>query len=137
MSSPSSRRKRPRKRAATTQPPFEELFDQLGGGFHDPRLRNASGSVRVDVREGKRTNRWFLTVDHGHVRVSRKSGRADAVVRADRETFQRALAGELNLMAAVLRGDVTLEGDTNVLVLVQRLVPRSGGGLAGGPRSEG
>jgi putative sterol carrier protein len=50
------------------------------------------------------------------------------VLRADKASFDRVIAGELNLMAAVLRGEVTVEGDPRLVVRLQRLFPRPQGG---------
>jgi hypothetical protein len=47
-------------------------------------------------------------------------------VRASKESFERAVTGRLNLMAAVLRGEVGVSGDPRMLVMLQRLFPRSG-----------
>jgi putative sterol carrier protein len=56
--------------------------------------------------------------------VSRRNAAADCIVRAGKTTFDRAAAGKLNLMAAVLRGEVEVRGDLRLLVLLQRLFPR-------------
>ena len=70
--------------------------------------RRRSGSARFDVADGKRTERWLLTIDRGDLRVSRRNAAADCVLRLDRRTFERAVNGELNLMAAALRGAFAL-----------------------------
>jgi len=104
-----------------------EFFDELAGRGHEPLLRKAKGSARFDVVDGKRTERWLLTIDKGDVRVSRRNAAADCVVRADKAFFDRAVAGERNFLAAGLRGDVTVRGDPKLLVLLQRLFPRPSG----------
>ena len=43
------------------------------------------------------------------------------VVRADKGVFDRVASGRLNAVAAVLRGDVVVEGDWRMLVRMQRL----------------
>ena len=101
-----------------------EFFAELGRRGHEPLLEHASGSARFDVADGKRTERWLLTIDKGDLGVSRKNAAADCVVRLDRPTFERAVNGKFNLMAAALRGEFTLEGYLRLLVLLQRLFPR-------------
>jgi putative sterol carrier protein len=101
-----------------------EFFDELGARGHDPRLNKAKGTARFDIADGSRSERWFLTIDKGDIGVSRKNGPADCVVRATEPFFDRAVAGERNFFAAVLRGEVTIEGDPKLLVLLQRLFPR-------------
>ena len=108
----------------TTSDPIAEFFAELGRRGHEPLLEKAKGSARFDVVDGKRTERWLLTIDRGDLRVSRKNAAADCVLRVDRPTFERAVSGKLNLMAAVLRGEVAVGGDPRLLVLLQRLFPR-------------
>jgi putative sterol carrier protein len=112
---------------SVTSDPTAEFFDELAGRGHEPLLRKASGSARFDVVDGKRTERWLLTVDKGDIHVSRKNAAADCVLRADRASFGRLVAGEQNFMAAGLRGEVAVQGDPKLLVLLQRLFPRPGG----------
>jgi hypothetical protein len=101
-----------------------EFFAELGRRGHEPLLERARGSARFDVADGKRTERWLLTIDRGDLRVSRRNAAADCVVRVDRPSFERAVNGELNLMAAALRGAFEMGGDPRFLVLLQRLFPR-------------
>ena len=105
----------------------ETFFEELASRGHEPLLQKVTGSARFDVGDGKRTERWSVTIDKGEIRVSRKNAAADAVVRADKASFERAVVGDLNLMAAVLRGEVVVEGDPRLLVVIQRLFPRPSG----------
>jgi hypothetical protein len=107
-----------------TSDAIEEFFAELGRRGHEPLLENASGSARFDVADGKRTERWLLTIDKGDLGVSRKNAAADCVVRVDRPALERAVNGKHNLMAAALRGEFTLDGDPRLLVHLQRLFPR-------------
>ena len=105
----------------------EAFFEELASRGDEPLVRKVTGSARFDVGDGKRTERWSVTIDEGDIRVSRKNAAADAVVRADKASFERAVVGDLNLMAAVLRGEVVVEGDPRLLVVIQRLFPRPSG----------
>ena len=100
-----------------------EFFDELGRRGYEPLLRKAKGSVRFDLVDGKRIDRRRVTIDRGNITVSRKNVAADCVMRADKALFERVAMGELNAIAAVLRGDVAVEGDWRLLVLIQRLFP--------------
>jgi len=106
------------------------FFDELGSRGHEPLLRKVTGSARFDVVAGQRTERWLVTIDKGDIRVSRGNAAAGSVLRADKASFDRVVAGELNLMAAVLRGEVAVEGDPRLVVRLQRLFPRPQGGRA-------
>jgi putative sterol carrier protein len=99
----------------------EEFFDELVRRGHEPRLEKVSGTVRFDLENGNGVERWLVTVDKGDIAVSRKNGKADAVLRTDKALFDRILTGEVNAMAATLRGLLTIEGDRELLVLIQRL----------------
>src|SRR5512132_3094249 len=104
-----------------------ELFVGLGEASHVPLLKQASGTMLFELLGGQRMERWRVIVDRGQVSVARGNGPADCVLRADRKLFARMAAGRVNAFAAVLRGEVTVEGDPRLLVLFQRLLP--------GPRS--
>jgi putative sterol carrier protein len=106
-----------------TSDSIEEFFAELGRRGHEPLLEKARGSARFDVADGTRTERWLVTIDKGDLRVSRRNAAADCILRMDRPSFERAVAGELNMMAAVLRGEVTIGGDPRLLVLLRRLFP--------------
>jgi putative sterol carrier protein len=103
---------------------IEEFFDQLGTRGHERLLAKASGTARFDVADGKRTERWFLTLDKGHISVSRRNAAADMVVHAERPLLERVVQGKANALAALLRGELTVQGSTELLVLFQRLLPR-------------
>ena len=115
------------ERRAVTPDSVEAFFEELASRGHEPLVRKVTGSARFDVGDGKRTERWSVTIDKGDIRVSRKNAAADCVVRADKASFERAVLGDLNLMAAVLRGEVVVEGDPRLLVVIQRLFPRPSG----------
>jgi putative sterol carrier protein len=98
-------------------------FDALAQKGHEPLLERARGTLRVELVNGRRVDRWFVSVDRGDVSVSRKNAAADATLRADRAVFDGIASGKVNAMAAVLRGAVEIDGDQELLVLVQRLFP--------------
>ena len=62
-------------------------------------------------------------MDNGDVAVSRKNAKADCTVRAKKELFDRIAEGEVNAAAAVLRGALTIDGNVELLVRLQRLFP--------------
>jgi putative sterol carrier protein len=99
------------------------FFQELGRRGHEPLLGNAKGSIRFDLGKGTRTDRWLVTLDLGEVSVSRKIAAADCVVRTDKTLFDGMVSGEVNGMAAYLRGEMAFEGDPAFLVLFQRVFP--------------
>ena len=101
-----------------------DFFEQLGARGHEPLLENATGTVRFELTDGKRrAARWLVSIERGDVAVSHKNVKADCVVRGDAATLAGIAAGKVNPFAATLRGAIGVEGDTEVLVLFQRLLP--------------
>ena len=100
-----------------------EFFHELDRRGHESLLEKATGSVRFDLADGRRIDRWLVSLDRGDVTASRKNAAADCVVRMDRSVFDAIARGEVNGMAAYLRGDLTLEGDPELMVLIQRILP--------------
>jgi hypothetical protein len=109
-----------------------EFFEDLAQRGHEPLLRKISGTIRFDLVDGDRTECRYLTIDRGDVAVSRKRSSADGILRIDRPLFNRIAVGEVNPIAAVIRGELAIDGDWRLLALVQRLFPGSPG--ARGPR---
>jgi hypothetical protein len=101
----------------------DRFFDELDERGREPLLKNACGTLRFDLRDGGRTEHWYVAVDHGDVRVSRRSARADTVVRLDKTTFEGVARGRVNALAATLRGELVPEGDLGLLFLFQRVFP--------------
>jgi putative sterol carrier protein len=103
--------------------PTARFFETLGEHSYEPLLRKATGSTRFDLVAGRKTDRWLVTVDKGDIAVTRQGGHADCVLRAQKAMFDKVAAGKLNAVAAVLRGDIQVEGDWRLLVRMQRLFP--------------
>jgi putative sterol carrier protein len=100
-----------------------EFFDALVERGHEPLLEKATGTLRFDLKDGKKTDRWLIAVDKGDLAVSRQNLRADCVVSADKALFDDIASGKTNVMAALLRGAISIEGATQLVVLFQRLFP--------------
>jgi putative sterol carrier protein len=99
------------------------FFDELARRGREPLLGDAVGSVRVELVSDSRVDLWRVELDKGDVSVSRGGGAADCVVRADKRLFDGIAAGEVNAMAALLRGALAFEGDPELLLRLQRVFP--------------
>lgn len=101
----------------------EEFFDALAKRGHEPLLQSASGTLRFDLVEGRGVEHWSVAIKKGDVSVSHKEAKADAVVRLDRDLFDRIVTGRANAMAASLRGVLVPQGDLGLVMSFQRLFP--------------
>jgi putative sterol carrier protein len=99
------------------------FFRELDSRGQEPLLEKATGTVRFDLIDGARTDRWLVTLEKGDASVSRQNVRADCVVHTKRAVFDAMVRGEVNAMAANLRGELVLEGNAELLVLIQRVLP--------------
>jgi putative sterol carrier protein len=108
-----------------------QFFEDLEHRDHEPLLEKVSGIIQVDVENGKDTEHWLVSIDKGDIEVSHRDSQADCAVRASREVFDGLARGELNAMAAMLRGTISIEGDYELLVLFQRLFPSPQTAMAG------
>ena len=103
--------------------PTVEFFDALVARGHEPLLEKATGTLRFDIKDGRKTDHWLVAVVKGDLAVSRRNLHADCVVSADKALFDGVASGKTNAMAALLRGAMNVEGDVQLLVLFQRLLP--------------
>jgi putative sterol carrier protein len=100
-----------------------EFFHELETRGHEPLLEKAKGTLRFDLANGKQKARWLVAIDKGEIAVSHRNASADCVIRADRKLFDRITTGRENLVAAVLRGAMHVEGDRELIAFFQRLFP--------------
>ena len=112
-----------------------EFFNELGRREHEPLLEKATGTLRFDLEHAEGTDHWLVAVKKGDVAVSRENAAADCTIRADKALFDDVASGEVNGMAAVLRGAIVFEGDPELMVLFQRLFPEPPTRRAKQPRS--
>jgi hypothetical protein len=98
----------------------ERLFAWLDGRGHEPLLEHLDGTVRFEISDGERTDEWSVRSQRGDIRVFRERVDADCVVRSTRVLFED-LADRSEVITAMLRGELVLDGNPEKLVLVQRI----------------
>jgi putative sterol carrier protein len=103
--------------------PTATFFDALAKRGHEPLLQNASGTLRLELRNGRRAEYWYVAISKGDVTVSRANAEADAVIRSDKALFDGMVTGRVNAMAATLRGVLQTEGNLGLVMSFQRLFP--------------
>jgi hypothetical protein len=110
-----------------------QLFDRTGRLGRVDMLADVTGSLRFDIAEDDQVvDQWTMLVDDGRITVEHRGGDTDCVVSLDRSLMARMATGQSNAMAALLRGDMMVTGDVQLLVLMERLLPGPAG--AHGPR---
>jgi putative sterol carrier protein len=105
-----------------TEDAVTAFFEDLGSQGYEPLLRKVSGTVRFDLVSGKTTERWLIAISKGNLAVSRKNVAADTTMRLSRVLFEAVARGETNVLSAMLRGEVVLEGDYRLMIMVRRLL---------------
>ena len=101
-----------------------DFFEGLRERGHEPMLETTTGTLRLDLlKGGKQSERWLVSIDKGDVEVSHRNANADCVIKAPESLFDGMAGGEVNPLAAVLRGEMAVAGDTRLLVGFQGLFP--------------
>jgi predicted lipid carrier protein YhbT len=113
--------------------PTVALFDWLGSRGHDPALEQIVGTIRFDLATDAEILHWMVRVEKGDVSVSRSDEDADCVVFTTKARLDEVAAGRANAMAMLLRAEVIVHGNIELLVALERLLPGPPG--ARGPRS--
>jgi hypothetical protein len=113
--------------------PTSDFFGELAARGQIPMLARLSGTLRIDLTNGGRTEHWYLTIAKGAMEFSRRDAPADAILVADKALFDEMVKGRMNAMAAVLRNVVQVDGDMGLLYSVQRLFPGPEREVAVGP----
>ncbi|MFG2046786.1 SCP2 sterol-binding domain-containing protein [Micromonospora sp. NPDC048935] len=98
-----------------------QYLQQLDAGRRPDLPETTAGTLRLDVRGDGCTEHWYLTVRDQHVHVTRSADDADLVIRADHLVFDRMVRGELHPGAALLRNELTLQGNMHLLMVLRRI----------------
>jgi putative sterol carrier protein len=98
------------------------FFEDLKHRGHEPLLARKRGSVRIEITNGRAAERWLVEFDDGEIGVSKRNSKADTTLRIERKLFGKIATGEANAMTALLRGEISAEGDVDVLAVFQRLL---------------
>ena len=103
--------------------PTATFFEQLAKRGHEPMLTRTPGTLRFELRNGGRTQTWYVTIDKGDVAVSNEKAEADCVIRCDKALFDDLATGRANAMTAILRGVLETEGNLGLVMSFERLFP--------------
>ena len=100
-----------------------EFLDRWDPGRRPDLPETTSGTLRLDAADGGHTTHWRLTVRDQRVEVTRSAEDAELIVRADREVFDQLASGRTHLAAALLRNDLSVQGNMRLLMLLRRIFP--------------
>ena len=90
-----------------------------------PLLAHTKGTLLFEIRDHDGTAWWLVGVDKGRVAIEAVAGavEADATIHAERSLLEAIVQGRANAMAAMLRGEMQVEGDAQLLMAFQRIFP--------------
>jgi|SRR5687767_8686720 putative sterol carrier protein len=97
------------------------FFEVLSQRRHEPLLARVTGTARFDVTDNGDIDHWLIRISKGDIEVTQAAEPADCVVRTNRDQLNELVTGRTNAMAELLRGALMLEGDPELLALLQRL----------------
>jgi hypothetical protein len=109
--------------AAAAADPVTQFFAALDEPGRLAVLEGDSTVIRFDVLNGRKAERWHVSIVKGEVTVTHNDHPADATVRIDRRHFEAIVTGHLNAQAAFLRGLFACEGSVGALMTFQRCLP--------------
>ncbi len=108
---------------AAAADPVTRFFAALDEPGHLATFEGDSAGVRLDVLDGKKAERWHVSITRGDVAVTHNGGPADATVRIDRRHLEAMVTGRLNAQAAFLRGLFACDGSVGAFMMFQRCLP--------------
>ena len=108
---------------AAAADPVTRFFAALNEPGHLATLEGDSATLRLDILDGEKVERWRVSMARGDVAVTHAAGPADATARIERRYFEAVIAGRLNAEAAFLRGLFAVDGSAGALMLFQRCLP--------------
>jgi putative sterol carrier protein len=97
------------------------FFEGIGGTNPDIP-KTISGSIRFDLDNDRKPEHWRVTFDKGSISSSSSDAPADCAVRTDKKTFEQVIRGQMNAMAALLRGAMHAEGDLLLLAVFRNVL---------------
>ncbi|GAA3779006.1 hypothetical protein GCM10022225_78900 [Plantactinospora mayteni] len=107
--------------------PVVEFFDGLERAESTVLPVRVNGTARFDLNQDGETDHWYVAIQEGAVSVSHEMRDADVVLNAERGFFERLVTGRANLFASLLRRDFTVEGNLQLLMPIERILPQPPG----------
>ena len=106
-----------------------EFFEQLAERGHEPLLEKVTGTLRFDLKDNGRLRAGWSRSRRATSPSRARTPRRTASSAPTRHSSTRSSAAKTNPFAAMLRGAVGIEGDSELIVLFQRVF-RSGAAMS-------
>jgi putative sterol carrier protein len=100
-----------------------DFFNSLSRRHFEPMLKGVNATVRFDISDAGWVSHWLVAISDGELGVSPGEGSADCAIGAERRLFDGMATGAVNVVAALMRGELSVEGDPELMVLAWRLFP--------------
>ena len=101
--------------------PVEDFFQELARRRYEPLLQHTAGSIRFDLLDGNQVDHWWVGIDRGRLTVCHEDRAREEHRPQDRSTFLDIILGRRNPMTTFLQGDAGYSGESEPLVVFQRL----------------
>ena len=84
------------------------LLESLNPLVLPPSIKGASVRYRFELENGEQ---WDILLSGGLLRLADREAERDCVIQCAPETFVAILGGKINLLTALVRGDLRMRGD--------------------------
>ncbi len=99
----------------------KQALEALSESADAEKLRGMDATILFDI-SGKEEEQWTVTINDGQVSVEEGSvGTPTITVEATAEDLKALVKGDLNPMAAFMRGRLKVKGDMSMAMQLQKL----------------
>lgn len=100
---------------------LEQTLQQLSGSAQAEKLKGMDATILFDIK-GEDGGLWTVDIDDGAVSFEEgQVGSPDVTVGATAQDLLALVNGDLNPMAAFMRGRLKVKGDMSVAMQIQKL----------------
>lgn len=100
---------------------LEQALKRLSGSAQAEKLKGMDATILFDIK-GSDGGLWTVDIDDGAVSLEEgQTGSPDVTVEAKAEDLLALLNGDLNPMAAFMRGRLKVKGDMSIAMQIQKL----------------
>jgi len=107
----------------------ERFFEEISKQGHVRLLERTSGVLLIEIKDGERAERWFVTIHRGDIGVAHDGAAPDCVIRTDGATFDAIVTGKMSTMPAILRNKLEVEGRIELVLALQTMFKPTEGAI--------